>query len=248
MYEFFWEMAEVVLNSKYYLKFKKALNCKIKNSPKKVAFQRSDQDFIWTDGINITSWYAYLENQYRTIQLIAGLKKEVDSETGWPHPDFQMACISESGEIDTWNAFSQYEDGNWVTKYLRSDPKTWNDRQDEKIQLHNLIEIIQKNFEFADKQHEDTFKNIFQNALFALDGKEYKNAKTILYDLPPSYSTQARWFYYILQSLGTVFDGMGNWDDGGVPTELTDELYKQFIQGVLYCVNAGDEPGFSLEG
>ena len=116
-----------------------------------------------------------------------------------------------------------------------------------KFNVMQLKKSVLDNLRYAQEIGDIRINQILADVYSSIEDSDNKDLKAMDI-LPGTYSSTAKALMKALILVGDLFGGMGNWDDGGVPTELTDELYKQFIQGVLYCVNAGDEPGFSLEG
>ena len=197
---------------------------------------------------DINGWYRYLETgQLKEVSLQICI-----DETQKDHWDIKQRYkygfnLDFPKERRCWEQQSFYskEKENWEDLYVPIDSIKWEGYLSGEYHYEALIKTLKENLEFAQTWPGDSFYSHFVEAYQILCREKVEQDK---YLLSPIYQDDAKVFMRALFIIGNLFGGMGNWDDGGVPTELTDELYKQFIQGVLYCVNAGDEPGFSLEG
>ena len=245
----FWEMVKLIANARHYLKTNERLPIFVLDKAREMNIEiiQSKNCEINLVMSEVSDWMDFLkENRSKTICFEAENSYQVDYlYHGRPNPDCKIVLRFDWNAVAKWG---QYPDANKTYYKVDSYRLGQNFYPYQTNTIFELKTIVQQNCSIAKKNDWESFTIIFDKILKALQSRERIKEQRRFIALPSTYHEDAEFYLAILQYLSQVFGGMGNWDDGGVPTELTDELYKQFIQGVLYCVNAGDEPGFSLEG
>ena len=245
MYEFFWMMVDTIVNTRH------ALKTDGDEIPEHIFLKKPTKYEILCENHIVErdtkEWIQFLKRvKEKKVFLKAGFKRSVLwNSANRVYPDCSIVTNLDETAL-CWEQYYNHEKDGWSLKYklIIKDHKEDIYRQ---ISIPDLCNAIEMNLEFSRKIKWDIITHRLQSALEILKKRSSEESQNIRYHLPNTYGQEAQTLYKALQLID-LFGGMGNWDDGGVPTELTDELYKQFIQGVLYCVNAGDEPGFSLRG
>ena len=241
----FWEMLEIVANTRYALKQGVYRKCIYENKKLKFSFLDHKQ-WIMING-DLTNWLNYIQEQkFEEVYFRAGLKMIQNNEEGQVHPDWRIECIGKEQNrlFDFYMVFRNFQEG-WE-ETLREIK--YSEEMERHIELEfneeDLINALKDCLEYAKEIGEKNDSLIFERSMRVIAGdysrEEIEGEQEDPFILPPTYSKKAQRIMDTLK-VTQVFHGMGNWADGGVPKRMIDEMYKQYMLAALWAINEGDK-------
>lgn len=237
----FWEILEIVSNTRYYLKTGKQRNCTYVQNMHVLV---EDKDYEIKEG-DLTAWIGYIEEQKITEAIFcATLENLWNREEQQVHPDWQIHLLKEEKEIifDNYMRHINFKVG-WYRALRKKEERMLMKEYHYVDAKKEFYEEVQKNMEYA-KQINNGFSEDFKNTLYILSGRyvreEIDNMRERPFILPPNYSEKAQRMIDALRNT-QVFHGMGNWGDGTAPSEMVRDLYKQYVRVALWAINEGDK-------
>lgn len=247
MYSKFWEMLEIVANTRYYLQTGKKRAC---NYVKEMhVFPEDGVDRVIKNG-SMDAWLEYMEeNQVSEVYFNGGLKDLYDEETEQSNPDWKIYCVSEKKNRTTIFTSYMYHidfEQGWYSSLKEEQKvphiilsKRWEDTSKD------LREELTRHMKYEVKKYPQ-YDSVFRNSIKVLDGNYTRGeiddrlGPEYTFILPPTYSQKAQTVMDTLK-VTQVFYGMGNWGDGEAPKEMIEELYKQYMLAALWAINEGDK-------
>ena len=240
----FWEMLEIVANTRYYLKTGIQRNCTyVKNMHVLVG----EKDYEIREG-DIGGWIEYLQEQGITEAVFsAALENLWNREEQQVHPDWEIHLLNEEKKkeivFDDYMRHIDFRVG-WYRALREKGERAQTEEYCYAEAEKEFREEIQKNMEYAKKINNEFAIKIFQYIFRILEGnysrEEIDNQRETPFILPPSYSEKAQRMMDALRE-SQLFHGMGNWGDGTAPDEMIKELDKQYMRVALWAINEGDK-------
>lgn len=239
----FWEMLEIVANTRYYLKTGIQRNCTyVKNMHVLVG----EKDYEIREG-DLGGWIEYLQEQEITEAVFcAALEDLWNEEEKQVHPDWEIRLLNEEKKkeivLDDYMRHIDFREG-WYRALREKGERALAEEYCYTEAEKEFREEIQKNIEYA-KLIKNGFFEDFENTLRILSGnytrEEIDNRRETPFILPPSYSEKAQRMMDALRE-SQLFHGMGNWGDGTAPDGMIKDLYKQYMRVALWAINEGDK-------
>ena len=239
----FWEMLEIVANTRYYLKTGIQRNCTyVKNMHVLVG----EKDYEIREG-DLGGWIEYLQEQEITEAVFcAALEDLWNEEEKQVHPDWEIRLLNEEKKkeivLDDYMRHIDFREG-WYRALREKGERALAEEYCYTEAEKEFREEIQKNIEYA-KLIKNGFFEDFENTLRILSGnytrEEIDNRRETPFILPPSYSEKAQRMMDALRE-SQLFHGMGNWGDGTAPDGMIKDLYKQYMRAALWAINEGDK-------
>lgn len=239
----FWEILEIVANTRYYLKTGIQRNCTyVENMHVLVG----EKDYEIREG-DIGGWIEYLQEQGITEAVFSAALEDLwNEEEKQVHPDWEIHLLNEEKKkeivFDNYMRYIDFREG-WYRAIREKGERALTEENCYEDAEREFREEIQKNIEYA-KLIKNGFFEDFENTLRILSGnytrEEIDNRRETPFILPPSYSEKAQRMMDALRNT-QVFHGMGNWGDGTAPDEMIKELYKQYMRVALWAINEGDK-------
>ena len=227
----FWEMLEIVANTRYYLKTGIQRNCTyVKNMHVLVG----EKDYEIREG-DLGGWIEYLQEQEITEAVFcAALENLWNREEQQVHPDWEIRLLNEEKKkeivLDDYMRHIDFREG-WYRALREKGERALAEEYCYTEAEKEFREEIQKNIEYA-KLIKNGFFEDFENTLRILSGnytrEEIDNRRETPFILPPSYSEKAQRMMDALRNT-QVFHGMGNWGDGTAPDGMIKDLYLSLI-------------------
>lgn len=239
----FWEILEIVANTRYYLKTGIQRNCTyVENMHVLVG----EKDYEIREG-DIGGWIEYLQEQGITEAVFSAALEDLwNEEEKQVHPDWEIHLLNEEKKkeivFDNYMRYIDFREG-WYRAIREKGERALTEENCYEDAEREFREEIQKNIEYA-KLIKNGFFEDFENTLRILSGnytrEEIDNRRETPFILPPSYSEKAQRMMDALRNT-QVFHGMGNWGDGTAPDEMIKELYRQYMRVALWAINEGDK-------
>ena len=243
----FWDLLEIVANSRHYLHTTEMRLCGYLNNINIRTRDGKEQNM--NDG-NITAWYDYLsKNRIKEVYFRAELVKIESNEEYQANPDWEIWCVTEDdGTVFIFDCYVEflYRIGDWY-QVLRERVREESDYYENySFNEKALKQSISCNMAYAEKTGRNIAMSQFAMALRVLEGKYTRKEideeidELAPFILPQSYKKDAQRIMDALRCM-QVFYGMGNWGDGAAPNEMIEELYEQYIRAALWAINEGDK-------
>ena len=240
----FWEMLEIVANTRYYLKTGIQRNCTyVKNMHVLVG----EKDYEIREG-DLGGWIEYLQEQEITEAVFcAALENLWNREEQQIHPDWEIRLLNEEKKkeivLDDYMRHIDFREG-WYRALREKGERALAEEYCYAEAEKEFWEEIQKNMEYAKLRELKLSAEKFNDTLRILSGnytrEEIDNRRETPFILPPSYSEKAQRMMDALRE-SQLFHGMGNWGDGTAPDGMIKDLYKQYMRAALWAINEGDK-------
>mgnify|MGYP000024254152 CR=1 FL=1 len=240
----FWEMLEIVANTRYYLKTGIQRNCTyVKNMHVLVG----EKDYEIREG-DLGGWIEYLQEQEITEAVFcAALEDLWNEEEKQVHPDWEIRLLNEEKKkeivLDDYMRHIDFREG-WYRALREKGERALAEEYCYAEAEKEFWEEIQKNMEYAKLRELKLSAEKFNDTLRILSGnytrEEIDNRRETPFILPPSYSEKAQRMMDALRE-SQLFHGMGNWGDGTAPDGMIKDLYKQYMRAALWAINEGDK-------